>query len=128
MGTAFAIAASSAAVGGILSELAFLPKLVIATEVAAQLADARAAGQAGAAQYYAVLITIIDMGDAISLQLSAPIVQALGITYDNFVRLPDLVGVQAASSAAVLFVIGLLWLPKWPQCQGRRHRTAACRE
>ena len=106
---AFALAAVASGVGGWLSELGFLPKLVIATEVAAHLADR----YVGAAQSYAVMLMVIDVGDAISLQLTAPLVTALQITYHDFARLPDLIGIQAASSTAVLLGLALAWWLPW---------------
>jgi hypothetical protein len=109
MDVAFATAAASAAFGGLISQLGFLPKLVVATEVAAALADAGSAGSGGAAQYYAVMITIIDVGDAISLQLTAPLVEAFGITYTNFSGLPPLMLLTAGCSVLVLLGLALAW-------------------
>ena len=109
MDVAFATAATSAAFGGLISQLGFLPKLVIATEVAAALADAGSAGSGSAAQYYAVMITIIDVGDAISLQLTAPLVEAFGITYTNFSGLPPLMLLTAGCSVLVLLGLALAW-------------------
>jgi hypothetical protein len=107
MDTAFTIAALSTGIGGLFSELGFLPKVIIATEVAARLADDANAGSLGGAQSYAIMLTIIDLGDAISLQVTAPIVSALGITTwpANFVALPTLIAIGAVCSAVVLTLI-----------------------
>ena len=67
----------------------------------------------GGAQPYAVMLTVIDMGDSISLQVTAPIVSALGITYSNFAALPTLVGIGAASSTAVLLGLATVWFHPW---------------
>ena len=110
MGTAFAVAAVASGISGIFSELGFLPKLVIATEVAARWADSSEhSARFGGAQGYAIMLTVIDMGDAISLQVTAPIVSALGITYTDFSALPSLVAIGAATSAAVLLGLGGIW-------------------
>ena len=139
MDTAFGVAAAAASVGGLFSEIGFLPRLVIATEVAASLADRGLAdaggagggaggiggvgvgggggggggggafGGIGAAQCYAVMLMVVDMGDAISLQLGAPLVGALGISYSDFSALPQLQLICVASSVAVLLVLAVLW-------------------
>jgi len=52
---------------------------------------------------------------AISLQLTVPIVSALGIRYGDrldfsgFAALPQLVGIQVACNGLVLLVLALLW-------------------
>jgi hypothetical protein len=133
MEQAFGVAALSATVGGLLSELAFLPKLVLATQVAASLADRGGVpdgvagvggggrgggsygpptthyGGMGAAQWYAVMLMVLDMGDAVSLQLTSPLVAALGITYADFSALPQLIAVQVVSSGLVLLVLAVVW-------------------
>ena len=141
MDAAFGVAAASASVAGIFSEIGFLPRLVIATEVAASLADrgltdagggvgggagggggGGAFGGIGAAQCYAVMLMVVDMGDAISLQLTAPIVGSLGISYSDFSALPQLQLISVASSVAVLLVLALLW---FAPCAAQRGAAAA---
>lgn len=127
--TAFGVAAAAATVGSFTSELAFLPKQVIATSVAAALTDAGRLPGVGAAQYYAVMLMVIDLGDSISLQLTAPLVHALGISSADFSALPALVGVQVACSATALLGLALCVAPwKWFRRGGRargRGRGAA---
>ena len=65
------------------------------------------------------MLIVIDFGDAVSLQLSAPIVTALGLTYEDFSALPLFLAIQVASSVAVLVVLGLLWLPPCTRASGR---------
>lgn len=136
MDTAFAVAAASSGIGGLFGELGFLPKLVVATEVAARFADSSAGGGEGGgggvgvgggfggAQAYAIMLTVIDMGDTISLQLTAPIVAALGITYSDFSNLTTLVGIGSASSTAVLLALGLAWFAgPWCGREAAAHGT-----
>eukprot|EP00964_Phaeocystis_antarctica_P059110 scaffold35092_cov48-Phaeocystis_antarctica.AAC.1 len=121
---AFGVSAASSVVGGLLTELAFLPRLVLATEVAATLGDrssklgsaeADRYGRMGAAQWYAIMLMVLDLGGAISLQLTVPIVTALGISYgaprdfSGFSALPELIVIQAACNGFVLLVLALLW-------------------
>ena len=68
-----------------------------------------AGGSIGGTQVYAIMLTVINMGDAISLQITAPIVSALGITYDDFSALPSLIGISTATAIAVLLGLGLVW-------------------
>lgn len=121
MDTAFAVAAASSILSGLFSEIGFLPKLVVATQVAANFADSASGVGFGGAQPYAVMLTVIDMGDAISLQITAPIVSALGISYSDFSALPSLVGIGAASSMVVLLGLGLAWFH--PTQAGRQRTT-----
>ena len=151
-----------------LTEIAFLPRLVLATEVAATLGDrssklgpADRYGRMGAAQWcvhapslwwwcptlvcpvprargrgrgrgrahahaharvssrYALMLMVLDLGGAISLQLTAPLVAALGITYgaprdfSGFTALPELIVIQAACNGLVLLVLAVLWFAPW---------------
>ena len=109
MKAAFAVAAASSGIDGLFSEIGFLPKLVIATEVASRWAEVQRSSSVGGAQIYGAMLMVIDMGDAISLQVTAPIVSALGITYEDFSALPVLIGISTSSSLAVLIGLAAVW-------------------
>ena len=83
----------------------------------------RAHARSRALTRYALMLMVLDLGGAISLQLTAPIVAALGISYgaprdfSGFAALPELVLVQVACNGLVLLVLALLWFAPRPRRQ-----------
>lgn len=81
-------------VGQLCSELATVSLLVFATQMVPGGSTATTSRSLGARPelearrrrgiYYAIFLSFLDIGDSVSDWITAPIVQYLGLTWDNF--------------------------------------------
>ena len=89
----------TAPLGGFLTQLAFVPLEVLATESAPAKDKVFA---------YAVYLSFLDLGDSIANWCTAPIVDGLGIAFPDFDNLAELLYIAAAAQVAVLALMPVL--------------------
>ena len=96
---AFMLAALSAAVQGFFGQLAMVPLLVLATEVCRT-------GSVGT--IYGAMLGVLEFGSVVSGLITEPIVAALGITFQDWTRLPSLLYIATGSKMFVMTFVAML--------------------
>jgi hypothetical protein len=95
----FAYAAAMQFISGISGALALTPSTVLATESSPHEHRTTA---------YAIYLSLIDSGESASGWITSAIVTRLGLSYDNWAPLPDLIWIGACSQLAVLALVPFL--------------------
>jgi len=95
----FAYAAAMQFISGISGALALTPSTVLATESTPHEHRTTA---------YAIYLSLIDSGESASGWITSAIVTRLGLSYNNWEPLPDLIWIGACSQLAVLALVPFL--------------------
>lgn len=95
----FAYAAVVQFISGISGVLVLTPSTVLATESTPHEHRTTA---------YAIYLSLIDSGESASGWITSAIVTRLGLSYDNWGRLPDLIWIGACSQLAMLALVPFL--------------------
>eukprot|EP00938_MAST-03A_sp_MAST-3A-sp1_P004592 g4592.t1 len=97
---AFFYLSIASVIEGVLSQFVAVSLVVLAVE---RCPISRSSGI-----WYGVFLSCLELGNSVGGWITAPIVNSLNITYDDFSNLSDLIWIESASKIAILILVPLL--------------------
>ena len=100
MDVAFFYLSISSVIEGVLSQFVAVSLVVLAVE---RCPISRSSGI-----WYGVFLSCLELGNSVGGWITAPIVSALQIQYNDFSNLSDLIWIESASKVAILILVPVL--------------------